>query len=111
MLLIIREPATQEQINQMAEAFNNTMIKLAVDVTRGILAGGGSLHADCEQALLADGSQQLDVWGADWLPNEREVGFESLINIRPQQQNFGLEVQAPVLRQQIETIVRRLLDV
>ncbi len=111
MLLIIRQLATQEQINQMAETLNNAMIKLAVDVTRGILAGGGALHADCEQILLEDGSQQGDVWGADWFPDEREVGFESLINIRPQQQNFGLEVQSPLLRQQIETIVRRLLEV
>jgi hypothetical protein len=59
VILIIREPATAEQISQMAEAFNGAMIKLAVDVTRGILAGGGALHADCEQVLLEDGSQQV----------------------------------------------------
>ncbi|MBI1880079.1 MAG: hypothetical protein HYR94_17980 [Chloroflexi bacterium] len=111
MILIIREPATTEQVNQMTEAFNGTMIKLAVDVVRGILAGGGALHADCEQALLEDGSQQPNVWGADWYPNEREVGFESLINIRPRQQNFGLEVQDATIRAQIEAIVRRLLEV
>jgi hypothetical protein len=40
-----------------------TYIKLAVDIRRGILAGGGVMHADCEVALLEDGSQQEDVWG------------------------------------------------
>jgi hypothetical protein len=38
-------------------------IKLAVDVERNILAGGGEYHADCEEALLEDGSRQEDVWG------------------------------------------------
>lgn len=87
-----------------------SVIKLAVDVRRGLLAGGGALQADCEQALLQDGSLQEDVWGADWYPDQREVGFESLINIRPRQQNFGLDVKDPVLRKQIEGTVRRLLE-
>ena len=110
MILIIREPATAEQITQMEQAFGS-MIKLAVDVKRGILAGGGSLHADCEQALLEDGSQQEDIWGADWYPHKREVTFEALINIRPRQQNFGLEIQDPTLREQVEAVARRLLEV
>jgi hypothetical protein len=111
MILIIRQPATDEQISQMAEIFDGVLIKLAVDVKREILAGGGALHADCEQALLDDGSQQEDVWGADWYPDLNKVGFESLINIRPRQQNFGFEVQDPILRKQIEIIVRHLLEV
>lgn len=34
-----------------------TYVKLAVDIERGILAGGGAMHADCEAVLLEDGSQ------------------------------------------------------
>lgn len=86
-----------------------TFIKLAVDVRLGILAGGGELHADCEQILLADGSEQYDVWGADWDPINQQVTFESLINIRPRQNNRKLEIQDPTLRSQIETIVVNLL--
>lgn len=111
MILIIRQPATSEQIAQMSEVFGESFIKLAVDVDREILAGGGELHADCEAALLDDGSQQRHVWGADWFPLEQEVGFESLINIRPNQQNFTLELQDPSLRTKIETIVRQLLEI
>jgi len=86
-------------------------IKLAVDVQRAILAGGGELHADCEKALLDDGSRQEDVWGADWYPDTQQVGFESLINVRPRQQNFSLEIQNPALRRIIESIIRSLLEV
>lgn len=110
MIWIIRQPATSDQLVQMGEAFNGSLIKLAVDVDREILAGGGELHADCEATLLEDGSQQVYVWGADWYPQEQQVGFESLINIRPGQQNFSLELQNPALRTQVETIVRRLLE-
>ncbi len=59
---IIRSHATSEQIAEMLEAFGG-YIKLAVDVERGILAGGGAMHADCESALLDDGSAQDNIWG------------------------------------------------
>ncbi len=111
MILIVREPATAQHIIQMSEAFGEGFIKLAVDVERKILAGGGELHADCEAALLDDGSQQKDVWGADWFALEQQVGFESLINIRPRQDNRTLEVQDSSLRARIEAIVRHLLEV
>jgi hypothetical protein len=39
-----------------------TYIKLAVDVERNILAGGGEYHADCEEVLLENGSRQEDIW-------------------------------------------------
>jgi len=111
MILIIRETATPEQIEQMAEQFGSNFIKLAVDVNREILAGGGELHADCEQALLEDDSQQVDIWGADWHPETKTVTFESFINLRPRQQNFSMEVQDIVLRDRIEKIAHRLLEV
>ena len=110
MMRIIRESVTPEQITEMSEVFGRLLIKLAVDVERGILAGGGELHADCEQVLLKDGSRQEDIWGADWYPNTGEVGFEALINIRPRQQNYGMEIQDPGLRIQVETVVRRLME-
>jgi hypothetical protein len=62
-----------------------------------LVAGGGELYADCEQALLEDGSLQEDVWGVDWDPIG-EVRFESLINIRPGQANRGLEIQSLEIR-------------
>ena len=88
-----------------------TYIKLAVDVERDILAGGGEYHADCEEALLEEGSRQEDIWGADWYPESKTVGFVALINIRPQQNNRGIEIENPALRTKIETIIRRLLEV
>ena len=67
MIYIIRERATPDQIEEMSQMLQ-TYIKLAVDIDRGILAGGGAMHADCEAVLLEDGSQQEYIWGADWNP-------------------------------------------
>ena len=108
MIYIIREPATAAQIQAMLEDLG-TYIKLAVDIDRGILAGGGTLHADCEAVLLAEGSQQECIWGADWLPETQEVTFESLINIRPHQNNRSMEIQDPDIRAQVAAIGQRLL--
>ncbi len=102
---IIRERATAEQIREMLEALQS-YIKLAVDIRRKIVAGGGGMHADCEAVLLEDGSQQADVWGADWLPDGREVRFESLINIRPKQKNRSMRIEDKVMREKIEGIAR-----
>ena len=60
---------------------------------------------------MEDGSQQEDVWGADWYPESRTVTFGALINIRPKQGNRGMEIQSLELRRKIEEIVRRLLEV
>jgi hypothetical protein len=62
MIQIIRSRATAQQIAEMLEVLGG-FIKLAVDVERGILAGGGAMHADCESALLDDGSVQ-ETYGA-----------------------------------------------
>ncbi len=75
---ILRERATAEQVSEMLQAYS-TIIKLAVDTERQIVAGGGEWHADCEAELLRDGSRQENIWGADWLPDTQQVRFEALI--------------------------------
>ncbi|MGC8787503.1 MAG: DUF5674 family protein [Anaerolineae bacterium] len=67
------------------------------------------LHADCEAALLDDGSQQEDIWGADWIPSTKEIRYEALINIRPTQNNCAMEILDPSIRAQVSEIVRYLL--
>lgn len=108
MIHIIRERATKQQMEEMLQVLE-TYVKLAVDLERGVLAGGGALHADCEAALLEDGSRQEDIWGADWIPGAQQVTFESLINIRPRQNNPSLEILDPGIRERVAEIVKPLL--
>src|SRR5262245_30165806 len=64
---LLRQRETKEKLTEMLEKLTE-YVKLAVDVKREVVAGGGELHADCETVLLEDGSEQEDVWGADWWP-------------------------------------------
>jgi hypothetical protein len=109
-IFIVRDRASRQQIQEMLEELE-TYIKLAVDVERNILAGGGEYHADCEEVLLKDGSRQEDIWGADWYPEQRKVEFGALINIRPHQGNRSMEIEDPKLRDKIEMMIRALLQV
>ena len=109
MIYIIREKVTPEQIKEMLQMLQS-YIKLAVDIDRGILAGGGAMHADCESVLLDDGSQQAFIWGADWDPSAQQVTFESLINIRPRQNNFSMEIESEELRERVEKAVRTIFE-
>jgi hypothetical protein len=106
---IIKKHATREEIRQMLKALGS-YIKLAVDIKREILAGGGILHADCEAILLKDGSRQEDIWGADWIPDTKQISFEALINIRPRQNNPSMKIKDSIIREKIKEIVRGLLE-
>lgn len=108
-VLLIKKRATKEEIRQMLVALKS-YIKLAVDIKKEVLAGGGILHADCEALLLEDGSKQEDIWGADWIPHTKQISFEALINIRPRQNNRSMKINDVVIREKVEEIVRSLLE-
>ena len=108
-VILITEKATKSQMHEMLVSLD-AYIKMAVDVERGVLAGGGRLHSDCESVLLENGSKQENVWGADWLPFASTVTFESLINVRPRQNNLTMKVTDSDLKTKIERVVRDLLE-
>jgi len=101
---LLSGPAKADEVADMLSALGD-YIKVAVDIERGILAGGGVMHADCERGLLDDGSRQGDLWGGDWLPQERKVRYSSMINIRPAQNSRSTEVQNASIRSTMERII------
>lgn len=108
MIYLLKETAVPSQITEMLQEYEN-MIKIVVDIRRRYLSGGGEMHADCESALLEDGSEQDDLWGANWYPGEQRIEFESLINIRPRLGNRSILIQDENLRRQVESVTRELL--
>ena len=110
MIHLLREQATANQIADMLQEYQS-MIKIAVDIRHKILVGGGEMHVDCEQVLLDAGSEQDDIWGANWYPNENRIEYEALINIRPLLGNRSITIQNQEIRQGLETVARRLLEV
>lgn len=108
MIHLLKQSASLSQIEEMLQQYEG-MIKIVVDIRRRFLSGGGEMHADCESVLLDDGSEQDDLWGANWYPSEQRIEFESLINIRPRLGNRNILIQDENLRKQVESVTREIL--
>ena len=83
-----------------------------VDVSRGVMAIGGELHADEEALLLQDGAGLADLWGINLYPDRPTselVEFDSMINVRPSQGNRSRGVEDAEVRRRIQDIVARLV--
>jgi hypothetical protein len=107
---VFTSKATSSQMQAMLESFSDIrMIKIVVDIEREILAGGSGMHYECEQLLLSDGSEQENLWGANWFPDEQEIEFESLINIRPRQ-NRSILIQDKTICDKVERITRKYFE-
>jgi len=107
MLKIIRAKIDPESRQKVAEDLKG-YIKVVVDVRRKILAAGAEKQVDAEQLLLEDGSLQADLWGAGLDLETGEMDFDSLINLRPQQ-NRSREILDQEIRREVEVITRSLL--
>ena len=108
MLFIIRQKADEETLKKAAEDLNG-YVKVVVDIRRKILSAGGKMHVDGERLLLQDGSRQADVWGGGLDIETGAVDFDSVINLRPGQNNPSREVLDQNIRGQIEAVIRVLL--
>ena len=108
MIHLLDQRATSEQLAEMLEEYEE-MIKIVVDIRRRVLSGGGEMHVDCETVLLENGSEQDDLWGANWYPAEQRIAFESLINIRPRLGNRSILIQSQQLRETVESVAREIL--
>lgn len=111
---IIREPVSLSLVWKYRECGFEDMMKIVVDVKKGILAIDGELHADLETLLIQDGSKQEHLWGANLYPLKGKekpdfIEFTALINIRPALGNKTMEIADPLIRKQVSAIVHRLL--
>ncbi len=108
MILILEKKATDEEISKAAKDLDG-YVKFVVDIEQRRVALGGSRHVDGEQLLLKDGSQQEDLWGGGLDLETSEIDFDSMINVRPKQDNPSREVLSKEIRDIIEDIVRKIL--
>src|SRR3989338_1834341 len=105
---IIKRPISKNELKDLAKEYYEDLIKGVVDIRLEVVALGGEMHADAEEALLKNGSKQPDLWGFNiLLDKEKEdcLIFESFINIRPRDNNKDLEVKNPDIRKKMERII------
>ena len=103
----------RSELRILAQARFGDMVKTVVDIARGIMAAGGELHSDEEALLLEDGSLQRDLWGINLYPDESGDGwieFDSMINVRPSENNRSRDVESADTRDQIRRAVHALVS-
>ena len=108
MLLIVTSKISEEDLKRAAEDLEG-YIKVVVDIEKEILTAGGLRHVEGEEMLLQNGSGQDNVWGGGLDLETGEIDFDSMINIRPHQDNPSREVLSKELRKKMEDIIRKLL--
>ena len=108
---ILDKPVSKKDLLKSSEVvFNECMIKGVVDINKGLLAIDAQLHADLEQLFLENNSLQESLWGINLYPEddgEDFIEFDSMINIRPRQNNRSRGVESPEIRQKIIEVVQR----
>ena len=109
---ILEKPITrQELINSSTNFIDENTIKSAVDIKREIMAVDSPMHYDCEQLLLENGSNQADIWGINLYLDEENIDdmveFDSMINIRPVQNNRTRSVDNPEIQAKIKSVVSK----
>ena len=100
------------ELARLVRLYFGDMVKLVVDLERGVIALGGEFHADAEELLLGQGSEQTDLWGANYYPGrgpEQCIEYTALINIRPSQDNRAMEVQDLAVRAQMRDLIVSLV--
>ena len=111
-MTIIDKTIRLKEIVDMQDNFFGDMVKGVVDTERGLLAVDAELHADLEKLLLEDGSVQQNLWGINLFPEisgEDFMEFDSMINIRPFQNNPSRDVLDPEIRAKIRQVVSNLI--
>ena len=112
-MVILKDKLTIPQLSEMAAELYVDMIKAVADVRLGILAIDAELHSDLEQLLLEGGSLQEDLWGFNIYPEiegDDFIEFDSLINIRPRQNNRSKTVEDESIQLRIREIVNNFVS-
>lgn len=105
---IINGTVTLEEIRQMAIGLFGNLVKAVVDVDQDLIALDAELHSDLEALLINAGSRQQNLWGINLYPELKGddfVEFDSMINVRPSQNNRSRGVDSDETRRKIRDIV------
>lgn len=99
-----------EELKRVAADKFGDLVKAAVDVDRQLIAIDAELHSDLEALLLENGSKQSSLWGINLYPGlggDDFVEFDSMINMRPSQDNMSRGVDNQAIREKIIAIVNQ----
>jgi hypothetical protein len=110
---IVENFITIADLRELAKHRFGDMVKAVVDLEKKIMSVGAELHADEEALLLEHGSKQENLWGFNIYfdqPRETWLEYNSMINIRPSQNNTSRDIKNEEIKNKISEIVNQLVQ-
>ena len=111
---IVCEKISNNELENIADKNFGSLVKAVVDIEQALMAIDAELHADLEELLLEQESQQKNLWGINIYPNKVSqdgwIEFDSMINIRPSMGNTSRGVNDQKIRTRIIEIVNKLVE-
>ncbi len=107
-----QSPIELSELKSLAAAGFGSLVKAVVDISKGVMVVDAALHADEEAFLLSRDSKQHDLWGINLYPDvmgEDWIEFDSMINLRPSQNNNSRGVEDQKIQSRIREIVESLV--
>lgn len=107
-ILILNSKANAQEIELISEHFQG-YVKVVVDIEKEILCAGADKHVDEEQMLLENGSKESDLWGGGIDIETGEIDYNSMINLRPNQENPSRDILSTEIRKRFDEVVNKIL--
>ena len=110
---LVEKQITKAELKKIAEERFGDLVKAVVDIRQEIMAVGGGFHSD-EQSFLIEkhNSKGEDTWGINLYPDKPKnemIEFDSVINIKPLQNNRSRDIEDPEIKEKIKKIVAELI--
>jgi len=110
---LITQPISLKEIKQMAKRKFGNLVKAVIDIDKQIMVVDADLHADQETLLIQNNSEQSHLWGINLYPEKYGsldfIEFDSMINLRPSQNNLSRSIKDKKIQDQIRKIVKKLI--
>ncbi len=105
---------SNKELKEMAVLmYGGTLVKAVVDIEQARIVVDAEMHVDEEAYLLETGSKQSDLWGINLYPDkfgqEDFIEFDSMVNIRPRQNNTSRDVENEDIRTKIKEIIKQVV--
>jgi hypothetical protein len=101
------------ELQTLSDKMYGNIVKAVADIDKKLMVVDAEMHVDEEEYLLEHGSLQNNLWGINLHPanygTEDFIEFDSMINIRPRQQNMSRNVEDPAIQNQIKDLVHGIV--
>ena len=110
---IIKDKIEVAELRELAKNMREGLVKVIVDIDKGIMAVDAPMHADLFECLMREeNSEPQYLWGINIHPGKQGdnfIEFDSMMNYRPGLDNRSKGVESEERREKIIAIIKKLV--